>query len=260
MMEILFIQFKYSLTKKKNFKFFLGVLFILFIYLMKLKYYFYQYDLKGSLVDYVIFSMGGWENPILLTFLLDWIFFVFLVLCICIIISNEFEQLNIFILNRIGSKSKLWFYICINQVVISFVVTLFVFVVTLGIGICFLGFDINTSEYTKFFYNSLNDINFFMLLIYVFLTFFTGICALQILIKALSCIFYNEHIFYIFFLLVCVFTSFLFIYFKLPKVLSPIFLCSIIESNFISMYKNLVVNVIVIFIFFLIGTITCQKK
>ena len=65
MMDIIFFQFKHSFIKKKNIKFFIAILFILFIFLFKIKHYFRDYDLNGGLKDYMIFSVGGWENPVL---------------------------------------------------------------------------------------------------------------------------------------------------------------------------------------------------
>ena len=38
-MDIIFFQIKYNFLKKKNLKFFLGIWFILLIYLVKIKYY-----------------------------------------------------------------------------------------------------------------------------------------------------------------------------------------------------------------------------
>ena len=49
MMDIIFFQFKHSFIKKKNIKFFIGILFILFIFLFKIKHYFREYDLNGGL-------------------------------------------------------------------------------------------------------------------------------------------------------------------------------------------------------------------
>ena len=212
MMDIIFFQFKHSFIKKKNIKFFIGILFILFIFLFKIKHYFRDYDLNGGLKDYMIFSVGGWENPVLFTSLLEWSFFIFLILCMSINITNDFEKLYIITLNRIGSKLKSWIYICINELFFCILITILVYVSGLLIGGSFLGYNPNSTGYTRVFYKNLCDVNFSILLISEFINFFTGIYLLQIIIRGFSSIFHKINTFYVFILIVCMFSGFLFIY------------------------------------------------
>lgn len=259
-MDIIFFQIKYNFLKKKNLKFFLGIWFILLIYLVKIKYYFVQYDLNGNLTDYMIFSIGGWESPILFTSLLDWSFLVFLTLCMSITMSSNFEKINSIILNRVGSKGKFWMYICVNELFFCFLITFLVFIFSLIIGICFLGYSTNVSEYTKIFYKDLSNIGFYNLMIYIFIVFFTGIYLLQIMIRAFVCFFYNVNIFYVIFLIICIFSGFLFVYFKIPKILSPLFYPSLMLDDSFLIYMNIFRNLIMTILFMIIGYFTYLNR
>ena len=253
MMDIIFFQFKHSFIKKKNIKFFIGILFILFIFLFKIKHYFRDYDLNGGLKDYMIFSVGGWENPVLFTSLLEWSFFVFLILCMSINITNDFEKLYIITLNRIGSKLKSWIYICINELFFCILITILVYVSGLLIGGSFLGYNPNSTGYTRLFYKNLCDVNFGILLISEFINFFTGIYLLQIIIRGFSSIFHKINTFYVFVLIVCMFSGFLFIYSNIPKILCPIFYPSLFSLNLTSLYFNIFMNIVLTILFIILG-------
>ena len=110
------------------------------------------------------------------------------------------------------------------------------------IGGSFLGYNPNSTGYTRVFYKNLCDVNFGTLLISEFINFFTGIYLLQIIIRGFSSIFHKINIFYVFVLIVCMFSGFLFIYSNIPKILCPIFYPSLFSLNLTSLYFNIFMN------------------
>ena len=97
-------------------------------------------------------------------------------------------------------------------------------------------------------------------MIYIFIVFFTGIYLLQIMIRAFVCFFYNVNIFYVIFLIICIFSGFLFVYFKIPKILSPLFYPSLMLDDSFLIYMNIFRNLIMTILFMIIGYFTYLNR
>lgn len=80
------------------------------------------------------------------------------------------------------------------------------------------------------------------------------------MIRSFVYFFYNVNIFYVIFLIICIFSGFLFVYFKISKILSPLFYPSLMLDDSFLIYMNIFRNLIMTILFMIIGYFTYLNR
>jgi len=148
---------------------------------LRLHQYMQVYEVQGNIMDFLLFTIGGRENPTLFTFLLTWLSLSFLFLYVSARSRIVIENFSEFLVTRNRNRICAWISNCIAQLILSIILFTIYFLILIGIGA--VGFDgsLTVSAYTREFYFDwalFLDIGFLRIVGIISLVFISGLYAI----------------------------------------------------------------------------------
>lgn len=264
MKSIIIIQLKAIFTKKVTLSLFIFSLFLAVLQALRLRQYFLIYELEGNSLDFLFFTIGGWQSPLSFSFFLAWLLFIIIPLCLSILSSTSIDELSLFILNRIQKRMNLWVANCIVQLLLCSIYFILIAVIHVVVGYLFFNFKWEFSLYSLEFYKDWveSKIPIEQILFSISLIFLSGLYSLFMFMQAFLLLPLSKTSVYISFILITITTSIAYIYADLPKIFSPLFYPSTlsVSANIKALWFALGVNIGILFVSMIGGTILYRKK
>lgn len=264
MKTIIYTQLR-TILKKKVYIFLTSIIALYFLLQgLRLRQYLYIYELKGNALDFLFFTIGGWESPTLFSFILSWLFLILSLIYISVISTASIEKCGVMIINRIQSRIKLWTTICIAQFLLSLI---FLGVMVIGyfiVSYMLFDFNFNFSSYTFEFYESWSksNISLRMIVFFISIIFTSGLYSLFMLMQVILNLSLNKQSLYIGFIFLAIATAIFYVYTDLPRIFSIIFYPSTlsIEFDINRILLTLVYHIIISTTCMIIGGFIYRKK
>ncbi len=250
---LVYTQLRTILRKKVCFLLILAISIYFLFQGLRLRQYFYIYELKGNALDFFFFTIGGWQSPLLFSFILGWSFLILVLLYLSVFSSTSIEEFGGIILNRIQSRVNLWATICITQFLLSLIFFVLIVIVYNIVSYILFDFKLALSPYTFEFYESWakSNIPIKMIIFLICMIFISGLYSLFMLTQVILNLSLNRKSIYISFIFISIATGFFYIYTGLSRIFSPIFYPSTISIEF-----NLQ-RIWLIFVFHIVIAISC---
>lgn len=223
-----------AILNKKNFFLLIGCITLFFFFQgFRLQQIFYIYELKGNAFDFFLFTIGGYQSPLLFSFLIGWLVLNLVFLYTSVSSSTTIDNFGASLISRIPNRIKLWISICITQFLMTIFILFLMIVIYLIVSYLLFDFKFVFSPYTFEFYSSVAKINLSinMIVLSIVTNFIIGLYSLFMLMHLFLNITLNKRYMYIIFLFICIFTSVFYIYIGLPKIFSPVFYPSTLSDN-----------------------------
>lgn len=264
MRALIHTQLRTILRKKVYLFLTLGIWIYFLLQGLRLRQYFYIYELKGNALDFLFFTIGGWESPLLFSFILSWILLTLSLLYLSVISSTSIEDFGAMIFSRIKSRISLWTTICITQFLLSLIFWVVMVIGYFIVTYILFDFSFNFSSYTFEFYESWakGNISVGTIIFLISITFTSGLYSLFMLMQVILNLSLNKRSLYTGFIFVSIATSIFHVYGNLPRIFTPLFYLSTVSMEF-DIQKNLLVlasNLVVIITCIMIGGLLYRKK
>ncbi|MGH0567370.1 hypothetical protein CN394_14325 [Bacillus anthracis] len=231
---------------------------------LRLKQYFLVYNLPGNSLDYILFSLGGWQNPFVFSSLLIWLLIILICLYISVISITNINNFVEFIINRINKRMNFWFANCISQLLICCILFIMIFIVNLILCAILFKVDWGFSTYSAEFYSNLvqKAVPVHSIIFRITLIFISGLYALCMMLQVVLLLPFKKDSVYIIFVFLAMSMSVIYIYVELPRFFAFFFYpsgTSLLDNTNLLLHA-LKINVLVISISILVGGIVCRKK
>jgi|GEM_PF-5133164 len=249
-----------SIFNKKFILILLSVLlFITLLQALRLRQYFLVYELDGTILDFLFFTLGARENPTLFTFILTWTVLSIFFLYVSFLSKKVIEDFAELLLSRVKTRIKLWFSICITQFILSVILFLAYGTIVIFIGRYFFGMDLSPSEYTVVFYSDWLDINPF-LFVKMCLVFISGLHALFMIGQFILLVFENKAKSIMVFILMMMTGSILYVYTSVHRIFALSLYVSMISLGKDGILLGILVNLGIVISLVLFGCLQIRKK
>lgn len=128
------IQLRSFFNKNTISFFFLTIFVYALLQALRLRQFFDAYGFHSNILDYFMFTIGGWQNPMLLPFILLWSLLVCSCLYISSLTSSKIYDMTEYIVNKMPSRATIWFANCCSQLMLCLFAFLFILVIHTFIG------------------------------------------------------------------------------------------------------------------------------
>lgn len=214
---------------------------------------------QGNLTDFILYALGGWQYPMTILSIIQWLMLILLVLLVSQWSYIGSHAWVIMVINRYKSRVYWWFSNCIAQLFICILVILIIITGHLIAGTVFFDNYLGWGSYTLKQYFFASDPNPIPFLVVGFFTLLSGMYALVLLQMVVKNIFYIEGASMILFMIL-ILLGFAYIYHHLPRILSPVFYPSVVASIQTGLKSHLYVNLGLCIILFMLGILVIRKK
>ncbi len=264
MKVLILLQLRSIFTKKTTIMLLLFFIILAFLQGLRLRQYFLVYEAAGNVLDFLMFTVGGWQNPTLFTFILSWILFMFVFLYFSLLSSNIIDQLSNYVLPRLQKRVSIWGVTCMLQCILSVLLFLLFASLHLLIG-CFLFENSwNFSIYSLQFYPDWVDasLSVIKMLFRISVIFTSGLYALFMMLQMILLFPLNKTYLYISFVLVGIGTGIAYVYTPIPRIFAPFFYVSTMSlpADQTAFCSALISNILVISFCGLIGYFLWRKR
>ena len=150
---------------------------------LRLHQYMGIYEVRGNIIDFILFTIGGWESPNLFTFLLTWFCLNFIFLYASVRSRIVIENFSEFLTTRHRNRVCTWLSNCVTQFIIALILFIMYFFIVVGVGMIIFDGKIEISAYTQEFYSnwvSLLNVGVLKMAGIVFAIFVSGLYAIFI--------------------------------------------------------------------------------
>lgn len=249
-----------SIFNKKFSSILLAVLTIIsLLQALRLRQYFLVYELEGNLLDFILFTLGGWENPVLFTFVLTWICLSICFLLVSFSSCKVIDDLSELLVSRSKNRIHFWVSNCLTQFILSGLLFLFYATIVAVLGIFLFDISLTPSEYTFEFYNNWTNINL-LTFIKIASMFISGLFAMFMIGQFILMVFSNKVKSIVFLLFVIIIGNLLYLFTDIPRIIAISFYISAVSAlDSSSILSSLMLN-LVISITAMIAGCMCIKK
>ncbi|MFD1068280.1 hypothetical protein [Oceanobacillus locisalsi] len=184
---------------------------------------------QGTIADFLLFSLGGWQEPMTLLSTIQWLMLILIVLLISqwtYIISSSWM---VMVITRFKTRIFWWFSNCVAQLLICTVILAVLIIGHLIAGYIFFNWDLKWGIYTlnqQILIGDIKPVQLFFIGFFILLTGMYSLILIQMIVKT---IFHAGKASMILFIILII-LGFSYIYQQITYLLSPIFYPSIIVS------------------------------
>lgn len=264
MKAIVFLQLRSIFTKKTSIILLLFFIILAFLQGLRLRQYFLIYEVEGNVLDFLMFTVGGWQSPTLFTFILSWLLFMFIFLYFSLLSSTIVDQLFNYVLPRLRKRALIWGVTCMMQSILSVLLFLLFALLHLLIGCFLFENNWNFSTYSLQFYPDWVNASLSVktILFRISVIFMSGLYALLMMLQTILLFPLNKTYLYISFVLVGIGTSIAYVYTTMPRIFAPFFYVSTMslpadQTAFVSAFLS---NMLIVVFCGLIGIFLWRKR
>ncbi|MCJ7841735.1 hypothetical protein MUB24_12670 [Lederbergia sp. NSJ-179] len=264
MKALIHLQFRSVFTKQTCLVTLLFFILFAFLQGFRLRQYFLVYELAGNVLDFLLFTVGGWQNPTVFMFILSWILLMFVFLYFSLLSATCVDQLFNYVLTRLQKRGNVWIANCVMQCILSVLFFLLFALLHLLIGWMLFENNWSFSEYSLEFYPEwVNPSLSIQTILYrISLIFISGLYALFMMFQMILLLPFNKTYMYLSFVLLLMGTSVAYVYARIPRIFVPFFYSSTIslqadQAAFISAFIS---NIFILIFCGLMGYFLWRKR
>lgn len=263
MIGIFLFQLRSIFSKKNVFVLFCIFSLISIIQALEFKQWLYAYNVEGNSLDYIIYNLGGWGSQSLISYTIKWMLLGLVYIYTSILISKSTDKINIFVLNRINNRFKVWVVNILSQISLTIILTIIIFFISYIISIILFKNEYAYSEYFLIKYKHWIDLGFSAKAILELIcgVFLSGMFSLQMLIQCIV-IYQEKNTIFIGFIMAFIMLSIGYVFNFVPRILSPFFYSStmVLIPNHTVLKNAFIINIMMSLISFILGFYKFKSK
>jgi hypothetical protein len=256
-MKQLILNELYSCFKKRNWYVLLLLCLNVLLQAYKLLYTKNVEGVTAINTDGILQVCGGLDKKFFFLNLVQWMLLIGILLLIVQISTSIIAGFDIYLLTRSGSKLRWWIAKVVSLVLINFMYTIMLMIITKIICCVVFKNSNKWSAYSYLYYHNIyaSNIDPNKMQLIVFSILITGFIALTTLFQTIKLIFNNYSKSYIVILIICIMLGILYMGGIIPRILSPINYPSTLDivPDSQSYLKNIAMNIILSLINIVIG-------
>lgn len=222
------------------------------------------YELEGFSIDFFMYSLGGWQIPMSILAVLNWVVMILIFMTSSQVLGSSLDNMDDMIFPRLNNRIKWWLANCLSQLLLCVMLVLLLVGLNILLASVFFRNEWSWGTYIVEFYKEWVHLGIspVQIILYLVMILFSGLYAIMLSLQTLLLKVSNKLSVFIGMSVILLATGFAYVLGGIQRIFSPIFYASTLSlsPDKYSIYSTLAINILICLLLIIIGAYLIRRK